>query len=159
MTTPDLTEAWVDPIFDAVQSHALACGWFERVNTHEPKNAPGHGLSAATWVQHIGPVPAGSGLAATSGLVVLWLRVYSGMLQEPRDAIDPNIARAVSVLIRRITADFTLGGALRNVDLLGQTGRRLEATAGYQEIDHKMFRVMTLTIPCIVDDVWPQEGL
>ena len=58
-------------IMNAVLSHAAASGYFDRVAGHEPKNAPGNGLSAAVWVDRIGPVPAGSGLAATSALVVL----------------------------------------------------------------------------------------
>jgi hypothetical protein len=141
-------------ILDAIQSHALASGYFDRVNLHEPKNAPGNGLSAAIWVDEIRPVA--SGLAVTGALVTVNLRIFLNMLQEPQDAIDPNIVKAVDALMTAYSGDFTLGDLIRDVDLLGEHGDGLSAQAGYIEQDHKMFRVMTLKIPMVVNDVWAQ---
>lgn len=145
-------------IMSAVASHAAASGYFDRVTLHEPKNKPGNGLSAAVWVQFLGPVPAGSGLRATTALVLVNVRVMSNMLQEPQDEIDPNILDAVDALITAYSADFTLGGLVRNVDLLGQTGQRLQATAGYLPMGNPptMYRVMTINVPLIVNDAWEQ---
>ncbi len=53
------------PIINAVVSHAMASGHFEQVNGHEPANPPGHGLTAAVWVDLVEPVRS-SGLARTS---------------------------------------------------------------------------------------------
>jgi hypothetical protein len=114
-------------IIDAVASHAAASGWFERVNRHEPKNAPGHGLTAAVWVDQLGPVPAGSGLRKTSARVVLNVRVFQNMLAEPQDEIDPNMMSAVDALMTAYSGDFELGGNVRNVDLLAQAGTPLAA--------------------------------
>ena len=52
-------------ILDRLASHAMTLGVFDRVNTHEPKNAPGRGITCAIWVERIDPVgwlpvPAGS---------------------------------------------------------------------------------------------------
>jgi hypothetical protein len=154
MTSPD--EAWLEPIFDAVVSDAQASGYFDRVNKHEPKRKPGKGLTAAVWVQGISPIAAASGLNSTSARVLFMLRIYSNMLKEPQDMIDPELMRAASNLMRRYHDDFDFAGAIRNVDLLGQFGIALEATAGYLEQDNTMFRIMDITIPCIVNDVWPQ---
>lgn len=158
MTTPDPSEHWLDPIFDAVVSDVQASGYFDRVNTHEPKRKPGHAITAAVWVQRIDPLPRASGLAATTGRIVFMVRGYANMLQEPQDAIDPNLTRAISHLIRRYhdNFDFDLDPPVRNVDLLGEFGVPLSSISGYEEIDGTVFRIMDLTVPVICNDIWPQ---
>lgn len=145
-------------ILDGVVSHALALGLFERVNTHEPKAKPGDGLTAAIWVQSIGPVPAGSGLSSTTARVVFHVRLYSNMLVEHQDEIDPTVMRAVDALFTAYSGDFELGGSVRNVDLLGQAGVPLSALAGYVNLSGGMYRVMEITLPLIVNDAWAQEA-
>lgn len=147
----------IPAIYTAFQSHAMAAGLFETVNTHEPKNTPGKGLHAAVWSDWIGPTQT-SGLAATTARIIFKVRIYSDMLQEPQDMIDPNILGAVHVLMAAYSADFTLGGLVRNVDLLGQYGEGLSAQAGYVSISGQMHRVMTITAPVIVSDAWPQAA-
>lgn len=141
----------------AVTDHALTLGLFERVNQHEPKNAPGRGLTAAVWVDDISPVRAG-GLDSTTVRFAVMVRLYSSMLMEPQDSIDPNLVEAVDQLIAAYSGDFELGGGLnvRMVDLLGQFGVPLSAKAGYLEQDRKLFRVMTVTNPIIINDAWEQ---
>lgn len=143
-------------ILDSVQSQVQKLALFDTVNMHEPKSKPGNGLTCAIWADKIAPVPAGSGLAVTTGLVTLALRVYTSMLQQPFDAIDPNMISAVDALIAGFSDAFTLGGNVRNVDLLGMFGTPLSAQAGYINQDGKLMRVMTLTIPLVVNDIWPQ---
>lgn len=145
-------------VFDRVQSHALELGLFETVNTHEPKAAPGQGLRCAIWVQAIGPLPLESGLAATTSRVEFSVRIYQNMLSEPMDAIDPAMLTAVDTLIGAYSGDFTLGGAVREVDCLGAAGAPLSAQAGYINQDGKLFRVMTITLPVVVNDAWTQEA-
>jgi len=143
-------------IIQAAESHAAALGHFERVNRHEPKNAPGNGLTAAIWVQRVAPLARASGLAATSALLTLNVRIYTSMLAEPQDDIDPAAVDAVDALMNAYNGDFTLGGLVRNVDLLGQYSSGLDAQAGYLEQDRKLFRVMTIALPLVVNDVWTQ---
>lgn len=147
--------AAVRTLFDDVVSHAAASGYFERVNSHEPKSAPGNGLYAAVWVDGIRPVKA-SGLAAVSGVVSLRMRCYSSMIQQPQDAIDPNLLSAVTDLMSAYSADFALGGDddVRCIDLLGQSGESMSVQAGYLDIDKKMYRVMTISLPVIINDMW-----
>ena len=120
------------PIIDAVVSHALTSGHFERVNAHEPTSAPGTGLSAAVWVDATEPARGTSGLRATTARLTLNVRLYTSMLAEPADAIDPRLMAAHDALMTAYSADFTLGDLVRCVDLLGQSGcrcRRVPATS------------------------------
>lgn len=143
-------------ILDALISHAKASGLFETVNGHEPASAPGHGLHAAVWVDSIGPADS-SGLQATTGLLVFNVRIYTSVRSEPADAIDPALVDAVDALMTAYSGDFDLGEQVRCVDLLGQAGTPLSARAGYLEMDDgAVFRVMTLTVPVLVNDLWEQ---
>lgn len=142
-------------ILAAVQSHAMASGLFESVNGHEPKNAPANGLSAAIWVESIGPARS-SGLASTSGRIILNVRIYTNMIQEPQDMIDPSMVSAVDTLLAAYSGNFSLSGKIKNVDLLGAAGASLSVTAGYINQDGKLFRVMTISLPLIINDLWTQ---
>lgn len=143
-------------ILDALVSDAQTTGLFDKVNTHEPKSAPRSGLTMAVWLDRIEPYPQGSGLNSTSALLVFNARLFTKMTQYPQDAIDPNMIVAIDTLMRTYTGDFTLGGQIRNVDLLGETGYHLMAQAGYINQDNILYRVITLTIPLIVNDAWTQ---
>ncbi len=147
----------IQPILDALVSHAAATGHFERVNQHEPKSAPGNGLTAALWSQTIAPAIGASGLDSTTIRIEFALRIFQNMLMQPQDAIDPRVLAATSALMTAYSGDLELGGLVRDVDLLGTHGAPLSAQAGYVPIDNKMFRVMTITIPLIINDVFEQE--
>lgn len=142
-------------VLDAVVSHAMASGRFETVNAHEPKNAPGNGLTCAVWVDGVVPVLS-SGLASTSAVLRLNVRIFTNMLGEPQDLIDPNVMVAVDELFAAYIGDFELGGLIRNVDVRGQHGVPLSAQAGYINQDQVMLRVVTITLPLIVNDAWEE---
>lgn len=141
----------------AVQSHALASGWFDTVNGHEPKNAPGNGLSASVWVESCGPVARRSGLAASAARVELNIRVMTSMLAEPQDDIDPALLGAADALFAAYSGDFTLGGSVAEIDLLGQYGTPLSGRAGYLNQDGKLFRAFVITLPFVLNDLWTQS--
>lgn len=145
------------PVTDAMVSHALASGHFQTMNQHEPKNAPGHGLRGALWVQDYRPARR-SGLASTSMRLEYRVRIYQNMLMEPQDAIDPTVLAAADALFSAYSSDFTLGGIVRHVDLLGSDGNPLGAKTGYLAIDNKMHRVMDVTVPLVLNDVYTQEA-
>ena len=162
MTTPlpDISESWIDPIIDAVVSDIQLSGYFDKVQTHEPKSAPGTDLTASLWFLALDPIPEGSGLAATSARLAFNVRLQQNMLYEPQDLIDPNLLRACANLIRRWhdNFDFDLDPMVRNVDCLGAYGTPLKAVSGYVEQDtpSRMYRVIDIELPIIVNDVWPQ---
>jgi hypothetical protein len=155
---PNFNDVAVTTVFDKVVSYGLATGRFQHVNQHEPKNAPGNGLECSVWVNSVVPIK-GSGLNSTSGIVVLYARIYTNFRQQPFDYIDPSVLSAAIDLMGAMSADFNFGGdaGVRSVDLLGMFASvPLSAQAGYVEIDRQMFRVMTITIPIIIDDMFIQ---
>lgn len=149
-------------LFDQLVSHALTTGLFERVNGHEPKAAPEPGgLSAAFWADRIVPAFNRSGLSSTSGLVVFNCRIYGSMIAEPQDDIDPRMMYAATTLIGAYVGSFSFGGAVANVqgiDVRGMSGVPLAAVAGYLEQDRRLFRVMVITIPVIINDMWDEAA-
>lgn len=143
-------------IIDAAVSHALELGWFDQVSGHEPKRAPGLGLSAAVYAQRLSFVRERSGLNSTSALVVLNVRCMTSMLAEPQDDIDPNLLNAVDALMRAYSGDFTLGDLVANVDLLGAHSPGLAADAGYLNQDQQLYRVVVITLPLVINDLFDQ---
>jgi|ERR1051325_5983876 hypothetical protein len=147
----------ITPVLNQVASHAMKTGYFERVNTHEPKNAPGNGLTCAIWVDGIAPTRT-SGLAATSVVLKLNVRVYNNMLQEPQDDIDPNVVTAVQALMNAYSGDFDLGSTVANIDLLGSEGTPMSMQSGYLTLGTAMYRAMVVVLPIIINDVWSQSA-
>lgn len=144
-------------VIDAVTSHASASGYFDAVQNHEPKSAPGTGLTYAVFVSALASIRS-SGLDATSARLELTGRIYKPFLSEPEDLIDPTLVEATDALMTAYSGDFELGGLARHIDLLGQHGEGLGGRAGYQKIDSAMFRVFDIVIPVIVNDVWSQSA-
>lgn len=153
-----LSDALVNGIFDRVLSWPMTLGRFESVNQHEPKSSPGTGMSYSQWVQEIRPVGKMSGLQATTGVLILQGRIYMPFLTKPYDFIDPQITSATADFMGALSGDFDFDVLfnVRNVDLLGSSGVMLRAIAGYVEINREMYRVMTITIPIIVNDMFLQ---
>ncbi|MGW5616277.1 hypothetical protein [Streptomyces sp. NPDC003877] len=144
----------IEGLLNAVVSHALASGHFERVNQHEPENAPGHGLTCSVWANQITPLRS-SGLSSVTTRVSFTVRLQSLMF-DPPDAIDPTMIAAVDDLCGAYVGDFTLGGLLREIDILGAHGQPLDVRAGYLQQDGTKYRVMDIAVPCIVNDLWEE---
>lgn len=146
-------------LIDSLKDQALTLGVFEAVNGAEPVNTPTvTGITAALWVQEMGASPKGSGLAATTGLLVVNWRLYSSMLAEPVDAIDPALLRALHALMTAISGDFEVGSIKPGIDLLGSTGVTMRARAGYVEADDHVFRIYDLPVPIQINDIWAQAA-
>lgn len=139
----------VNALYAALESHALKLGIFQRVDTHEPENAPGNGLSCTI---HLGPIAADgsmSGLGSVSGTITFLVMVWSSMLQKPLEGIDPAVLTAVSTLLSEYSSSFTLGGTVRNIDLLA-----LRAEPAFIEQEGKQFRVEQITLRIVINDLW-----
>lgn len=151
-------EETVAAVLDGIVSPMLASGMFVRVNRHEPKSAPGSGLTAAVWLDNVGPATNASGLATTSARLVFKIRLYTSMISEPQDAIDPAMLTASIKLMALFSGDFDLGTSVRNVDLLGAHGIPMGSQAGYLNQDGKLMRIIDLTLPLILNDLWTQSA-
>ena len=156
-TPPNLNEAAVLAVFDKIVSYAQASGRFDQVNQHEPKNGPGVGLICSIWVQSLRPT-VNSGIAATSGVLQMNLRLYMNFRSEPFDQIDYSILTSALWLMAAFTGDFDFGNVanIRNIDVLGIEGTAMSANAGYVEIDKTVYRVMTVALPIILNDIFIQ---
>lgn len=150
----------VNTLQAAIVTQASKLTVFARVFAHEPRSAPGVQMSCAIWLGPIRPVTS-SGLDSTSGVVTFQARVYKSMLganAKEDDKIDPAVLTASSLLIGAFTAAFTLSETVRAIDLLGMHGPALSAEPGYLLHEDKPFRVVELTIPVIMNDLWDQEA-
>src|SRR6185437_10624643 len=72
-----------------------------------------------------------------------------------------QVLAANTDLMGAFSGDFDLGGVadVREVDLLGANGTKLSAQAGYVEIDRRMYRIMTINIPIVINDAFSQVAL
>jgi hypothetical protein len=161
-----------DQIRDAVLTHAQQTGLFDVVVGAPLLSSPplvdgGSGLSFEAYMGPIQAYAAGSGLASTAGIVVIYcivgLRDDPGTMSEgDRDDIDPRIASACDEMLRRYGAGFTLGGLVRNIDIFGAAGQGvLGVRPGWVQVggpEAPRRRVGTITLPMIVNDLWPQSA-
>lgn len=140
---------------DSVASMAASLGYFDAVTQHEPKNAPGKGLSLAVFVNRFRPVQT-SGLNSTSVLFELVAQLRCSAMRDPQDDIDLDLIEAADALCAAISGDFDLGAGIRTVDLLGQYGDGMDGRFGYIDHSGHKYRVTDIVIPCIVNDAWTQ---
>lgn len=156
MSAP-LTEDLARKIQRAVLSHAEASGHFDRVGEHTPKNAPGHGITAAITLRRIVPVPSRSGMNTTTIRADWRLELYKPMEDQP-GLIDPSLAAATIEVFLRLSADFTLGGLVDEIPLLGANGASgLTAEQRYVQFPNgSHYRLVEIAVPTVHDDVLTQ---
>lgn len=145
------TAAQAKALFTSVQSLAQELGLLQKIDTHEPENAPGTRLYGSITLGPMRPVAAASGLAAVSIEVTLILRVWSWAMQRPLDDVDPEVLATMAALMSALAGAFTLSETVRNVDLFS-----LVATPVWAEFEGKQFRVMELPAPIIINDVFAE---
>lgn len=146
-----------DAIMAAIRSIPMESGLFERFEGHETKGGQAvGGLVGECFFSGFGPVPAGSGLSATTARLEITARLRMNALREPLDGIELDMMRATATLIAAYSTDFTLGGLIKNIDLLGSMGDPLRAIPGYITLDKTMYRAVGIPIPMIINDVWEQ---
>lgn len=143
-------------VITAAIDHLSSTGLFESVQDHETTSAPTGGLTADVWVADIKPVPGQSGLNVTSALLSLTVRIYLNAMPPATNGLEQTITGAADVLLTAYNTAFTFDGTVNWVDLLGEYGTPLSSVGGYVTVGGVFFRCMTITVPCVIDDVWPQ---
>jgi hypothetical protein len=147
---------------DALISHALSSGHFVSVNAVDVGSTPtNEGLTAVLWPRRITPAPGRSGLASTSVVMTFVMRLFHSSVSDPLGQIDPIMLNATDALLNAFSGDFTLGGIVAEVDLLGQYGEQLRSDSGWLDMgggadESKKFRIVDITIPLIINDIWTQ---
>ena len=143
---------------NVIMSQLLASGYFDRVNSVEPKSAPGQGFEAAVvWVGS-DPFSAGSGLARAAMVYRLLIRVYRNWLAEPSESIDPDLLEIADKVLNDLIGDFDLGATARNVDIFGASGAGLSTKTGHVEVSGTMFRAIDILVPIIVNDAFTEAA-
>lgn len=150
----------VRPITAALASMASASGLFDAVVQHEPKSTPGAtGVTCALWVNDMRPVASESGLASVTIRLEYMMRIYTSMLAEPQDEIDPKVMDATTALFTALCGGFSLAGLVRNIQLFdGDAGEGLRAVPGYINVDRGLFRTMDIHVPMIINDVYVESA-
>lgn len=136
--------------------HAKVIGAFEVARLGEFKLMPPPGLCFALWSQRLGTSPVGSGLAATNALLRCTARIYLALSYKPEEDIEIKVTDAADAYLGRLNGDFTLGGACRNVDILGEAGDTPMWDYGHANIDNKLFRIADLNLAIVFNDSWEQ---
>jgi hypothetical protein len=136
-------------LFSALESHAMSLGVFQRVNTHDSDSPPSTGLSCSITLGPMTASPNYSGLTAVTITINFIVIVYNPMQQKPLDGIDPAIIAAVSALLAAYAGDFTLGGLVRDVDVLA-----LRSDPAYLDQDGTSYRVEQITLPIVYNDAF-----
>jgi hypothetical protein len=72
------------------------------------------------------------------------------------DGVDIQLADAATDLMGLYTGDFTLGGSVRNIDLLGSYGTTMRARLGYLDIGSTTYRISTISIPTVFSNTMTQ---
>lgn len=155
--TPSEIRNLLSGVLTKLRDHAGSLGIFEHIEGHALINPPPSGIAVAFEFGTLRPGAQYSGLRATSVVLTWTASVYKTLLSQPADDIELDIAGAAGALLSVYSGDFDLGGAIRNVDLLGSTGQGLSADGGYIKLpDGGTFRTTVITIPMIVNDVFEQ---
>jgi hypothetical protein len=145
----------IGDILDRLTSHALASGHFETVNefkVDEPGGA-GSGITLGIWSDDIVPVKS-SGLASVSVRINFKVRIFASTESPPESYLERAMVDATSALWSAYALDFELGGEARHIDLLGAEGQPLSANAHYMNLSGVIHRVVDITVPVIVNDVF-----
>jgi hypothetical protein len=142
--------AQVQALFDALKSAVQQTALFQAVDMHEPVSPPGVRLYCSIIFAGLKPVTS-SGLNVTSGQVTFDMRIWSKAQQRPLDKIDPEIVAAAATVIGVLSGELTLGETVRDIDLLSMSG-----TPGWVEFNGEQFRVMSISIPIVINDLFEQ---
>jgi hypothetical protein len=142
-------------VMDAQASLVASLGVVKRNLSYEPKGSPGDGLTAATWVDEVRPHVKASGLAVGSVVVVTVTRFMTNFKGSPTGEIDPTLVDAADLMIEALHGNFDLARDGCWVDLGGESGAMWSVKAGYVELDNSVYRIVDVSVPYILTDIYP----
>lgn len=133
-------------------SHASASGFFQDVLIGEPKSPPtAVKPTLSLFIQSANVVNIYLD-GSTQEVHTIMARIYRDMLQEPIDQIEYELADAAASYVEDILEEFDQRGSIREIDAAGQYGSALSQTWGHVFISNQGYRVVDISIPCVVDD-------
>lgn len=148
----------LDPgaVLTTLLDYAREQGVYEVVRLTEFTTPPPSGLCFALWAEALGTTQTGTGLASTNALVRCMARIYYPAFGKDSATHEVRMINAASGYLGKLNGGFTLGGTVRNVDILGETGELPEWEFGHAGIDNKISRIADLSIRAVLNDVWIQ---
>lgn len=147
----------IESITSALADQALVLGVFDTVNGHEVKSPPGNGITLEIVFGTFELVATRSGLGDVSFKLTFKVRLRTPWAQQPTDGIDPALLKACDALLAEYIGGFTLEGNATAIDLLGMAGGTpISAASGYIDQGGTMYRIVEITLPLIVDDLWTE---
>jgi hypothetical protein len=136
-----------------------AHGWGELIQ-HEPLSAPdAPGVICCIWpAEPMAPIAESSGLAGADARMPVMVRMLRNALAEPQDQRETDLIDAYDALMTALLGAFTLNGKVRAIDVLGESGEALAGQWGYITLDKKIFRIVDLTVPLMINNAWAYEA-
>ena len=134
----------------AISSYIQASGYVQKSTIGEPESPPTERLAASVYMGNTAIVSLT--LNTTIEVHTVIVRFYMDMLREPTEQIEFKLAEVVSGIFNDLLGEYDLGATIRNIDAAGSHGTSLGAVWGYTDVGGKMFRVVDLSIPLLVDD-------
>lgn len=150
----------IDGIFAEIKNPIMALGIFKTVAFYEPKAAP-PADHCALWGDRLRAIPRRSGLATAAFLMMINCRIYNSygsadFVDQTAAAVEPKVFRAAAAVMGEFIGNFTLETLDGNIDVLGDNGFALDAVPGYINHDGIIFRVITVQIPVIINDLFAE---
>jgi len=144
----------ISAIYAGLESHAKSLSIFQHVNTEEPQASPAGGIYCSIVFGELTPYAAASGLNSTTGRLSFHVVIWSQAAKRKYDPTDPKVIAAAAALMGAYSGDFTLNGAVKNVDLMQMT-----ASGGWVEFGGSQCRAIDITLPLVVNDMFAQEAV
>ena len=82
---------------------------------------------------------------------VVTVTILLDALREPASGVEKDLALVATNIMADLLGEYDLGGTIRNVDPAGAHGASFATRWGYIEISRKMYRMVDITIPLLVD--------
>ena len=130
-------------IISALETHALSLGKFESVNLHEPKSAPGNGVTCAIWLSDYAASPLSSGMATTRQPMVG--QDLSAAFASTPDVID-RCHGSRARFLRGARPETSPSAVSFSLSTSWDIMRNVFALARISEHHGKIFRVMTILV-------------
>ena len=137
---------------ESILSKVKASGFVGFAQIGEPKSPmPINGNKLSAAVIFVDSTVVENVLNAPVEMHTVMIRLYGDWLDEPREGAELLLADAASELMARVAGDYDLGSTIRNVSF-GQYGQSIGAESGQILMSDKWYKIIDITIPCIVDD-------
>lgn len=139
----------------ALQSKLRAMGnVYEAViaEPSQPFTAPAQTKRVAAAVWFVSWLPTLTLATSVEGFI-LNVRLHVDAFAKPQEEHELALTDTFSEFTTDIQQDYTLGGVVREIDIAGQFTDGMSAEAGRITLSDKMYRIIDITVPVIVNDV------